>query len=233
MTESSRAVIRQLQKLEPGQRANRVLHELLLRPRFTNYWTFLEPLHEGTEIADVLVVWDDTAILFEAKTRGVRRPASEAWLHGKIQEAVSQLNDRAQMLNDGDVVLRNRWRGEMNFNPKRIKHLYGVIVLTGSFEPFEWRELASDAARRAKIPVQVFSLFDLGKLLRIFNTPIDLLLYYEVRAEYGRNHRLPVGQEVDTFQEVLGTWHDLWKSDSKRNSSCFLAALLYVGRLTG
>ena len=153
MAESRDDVVRQLREIEPGRRANRVLHDLLLRPRFTSYWTFLEPPHEGTELADVVVVWDDTAILFEAKTRAVRRPASEAWLRGKIQESISQLNDRAQMLQTGDVVLRNRWRGEMRFDPSRIKHLYGIIVLTASFEPFEWRELASGAARRARIPV--------------------------------------------------------------------------------
>ncbi len=200
-------------RLAPGEQANRLLHDVLLRPRFLGYWTYLEPRHKGVELADALLVWDNTALLFEVKARGVPKPASEAWLRKRLSKAVNQLNDRAAMLHRGGVVLRNAWRGETVFDPNCIQHLYGVVVLAAGFEPFEWRELASAAFRRTQIPVQVYSLFDLAELLRVFNTPHDLLLYYELRAEYGRNQRMLVGGELQTFQEVVSSWDRLWGGD--------------------
>lgn len=202
-----------LRSLPPGIRTNRALHDLLLRPRFLGYWTFLEPIYEGVELADVLMICGDTALLFEAKTRGLRRPASPAWLREKLREAVGQLNDRAGRLRAGGVTVRNSWRGEFVFDPEQIVHIYGVVVLVAEFEPFEWRDLVPDAAATTEIPVQVYSFFDLAELLRIFDTPNDLLVYYELRAQHGRSHRMLVGREIETFKDVLGTWDRLWQGN--------------------
>lgn len=198
--------VQELLKLSPGVRANRVLHDLLLRPRFLGYWTFLEPMHQGTEISDVVLVWDDTALLFEAKTRGVQRPADIGWLREKLGEAVDQLNARTELLNSGKVTLRNEWRGELRFDRSKIKHLYGVVVL------------ADEEYQRAKLPVQVFSLFDLDHLLRIFNTPSDLIVYYDMRARFGRERRMFVGREVETFTDLVGEWHLYWPDDAEQGS---------------
>jgi hypothetical protein len=88
----------------------------------------------------------------------------------------------------------------MAFDPQRIRHIYGVVVLVAIFEPFEWRDLARTAAERMQIPVQVYSLFDFAELLRIFDTPYDLLVYYEVRALHGVHHRMLVGHEEETYR---------------------------------
>ena len=202
--EPADSVLEEIRQLEPGHRTNRVLFDFLLRPRFLGYWTFFEPEHRGVELSDVVFVWGDTAILFEAKTRGVPRPADIGWLRDKIGQAVDQLNRRVQLLTTGTVVLRNEWRGELRLDPTMIQHYYGVIVLTAEFEPFEWRDLADEEFQRATIPVQVFSLFDLAELLRFVDTPWDFVVYFELRARYGREHQMLVGRELDTFQEVLG-----------------------------
>lgn len=200
----------ELLALEPGLRTNRVLHDLLLKPRLLGYWTFLEPMHGGTEISDVVVLWEDTAILFEAKTRGVARPADIGWLREKIGEAVDQLNDRVDLLKAGGVTLRNEWRGHVAFEPSAIKDYYGVIVLNAEFEPFEWREVADEEFQRARIPVQVFSLLDLAELLRLVDTAWDFIVHYELRAKYGRNQRMLVGREIDTFKALVGSMDELW-----------------------
>lgn len=210
--------VQELLKLPPGVRANRVLHDILLRPRFLGYWTFLEPMHQGTEISDVVLVWEDTAILFEAKTRGVPKPADIGWLREKLGEAVDQLNARSELLNSGTVTLRNEWRGELCFDPSKINCLYGIVVLTADFEPFEWRELSDEECQRAKLPIQVFSLFDLDYLLKIFNTPGDLIAYYDMRARFGRERRMLVGREVETFTQLVGEWHLYWPDDPEQGS---------------
>lgn len=204
------AEIADLLALEPGLRTNRVLHDLLLKPRLLGYWTFFEPNHQGTEISDAVVVFGDTVLLFEAKTRSVPRPANVGWLREKIGEAVDQLNARVALLKAGGVTLRNEWRGELRLDPAAIKDYYGMIVLNAPFEPFEWRELADEEFARAKLPVQVFSLFDLAELLRLVDTAWDFIVHYELRAAYGRDQRMLVGREVETFAEVVGAMDRLW-----------------------
>jgi hypothetical protein len=199
-----------LRSLPPGDRANRSLFEHLLRPRFLGYWTFSEPVHRHVELSDAVVIWKDTLILFEVKTRGVKRPADVGWLREKIGEAVDQLNKKVILFKSGGVALRNEWRGEVEVNPEKIKDYYGVIVLMAGFvEPFEWRELADEEYRRATIPIQVFTLFDLAELLRFVDTPIDFIVYFENRARYARTSRVFVGREQDTFAEVIGRLHEL------------------------
>lgn len=206
----SEAKVAELLALEPGLRTNRVLHDLLLKPRLLGYWTFLEPLHRGTEVSDVVVVFEDTALLFEAKTRSVPRPADAGWLREKIGEAVDQLNARVDQLKAGGVALRNEWRGELRLDPETIQDYYGVIVLNASFEAFEWRELADEEFARARIPIQVYSLLDLAELLRLVDTAWDFIVHYELRASYGRDQRMLVGREEETFVEVVGAMDRLW-----------------------
>lgn len=132
-----------LRALPPGLRSNRALFEHLLRPRFLGYWTFSEPMDRRIELGDAVVLWGDTLILFEVKTRSVKRPADVGWLREKIGAAVDQLNKRATLFKDGGVVLRNEWQGEVEVNPRKIDHYFGIIILmAGLEEPFEWREVS-------------------------------------------------------------------------------------------
>lgn len=167
-------------------------------------------MHRRVELSDSVVIWEDTLILFEVKTRGVKRPADAGWLREKIGEAVDQLNKKVILFKSGGVVLRNEWRGEVKVDPEKIKDYYGVIVLMAGFEePFEWHELADEEYRRATIPVQVFTFFDLAELLRLVDTPLDFVVYFENRARYARANRVLVGREQDTFEEVIGRLHEL------------------------
>jgi hypothetical protein len=167
-------------------------------------------MHRRVELSDAVVIWEDTVTLFEVKTRGVKKLADVGWLREKIGEAVDQLNKKILLFKSGGVVLRNEWRGEVTVNPEKIKDYYGVIVLMADFEdPFEWRELADEEFRRATIPIQVFTFFDLAELLRFVDTPIDFVVYFENRARYARTNRVLVGREQDTFEEVIGRLHEL------------------------
>jgi len=104
----------ELQELEPGLRTNRVLHDLLLKPRLLGYWTFLEPGTKNLEIADVLILFGDVALFVQAKTRAVSRPPSNVWVQEAIADAIEQVNDRVADLRAGKVkTIRNEWRGEV------------------------------------------------------------------------------------------------------------------------
>lgn len=147
--------------LAPGMRANRLLYDRLLAPRFLNAWTFLEPHHRRVELSDVLVVRDDVVVLFEVKSRTVPRAADVGWLREKISEAVGQINRRVSLLRQGEVVLQSDFGSQLLLRPASVQHYYGVVVLAASFEPFDWLEVAYEELSVASVPIQIFSLVDL------------------------------------------------------------------------
>ncbi len=70
----------------------------LLAPHLLGFRTFLKPKHAGHEIGDVLFVFGDVCIIFEAKTRDKVDPTDEKWTRAKIREAVGQiLNNQCRL----------------------------------------------------------------------------------------------------------------------------------------
>ncbi len=196
-------VLANLLKETPGKRTDPAIYYLLSQ-RFTAYWLYLRPTSEGIEITDVLMFWDDVCFLIEAKTREKQSNASELWIKNKIADGIKQINERAENLKDGVVTkLRNKWRGEIQFNPDKIKYYYGIIVIQHYSAPYDPRNVASEEFNKSKIPIQVFSLFDFSELLRFINTPVDFLVYYEMRNKYGRENFLMVHNEFETYKSIL------------------------------
>jgi len=205
-----------LLSLPPGKRTNAVL-QLLLDPVVFGYWLFGEPRHKGVEIADTLMLCDDAALLFEAKTRTKPARDDASWIRSKLSEAIGQVNERARMLKDGRVSeLRNRWRGVLTWDPSAVKWYYGVVVMNHQSKPYDPLELAAEAYKASKIPVQVFSLLDLAELLRVVNTAVDFLVYYSLRWAYIKRFKTFVHKEFDTYRGVLSYWDELAPHASSR-----------------
>lgn len=209
-----RALYRELMNLEPGLRTNRALFEILLKPRLLGYWTFLEPGTKNLEVADVLVLFGDVAILVQAKTRAVAREPSPVWVQEAIADAIKQVNDRVADLRSGRIkTVSNEWRGELPWDPARIKHYYGLVVLAPTMPPLNPLELVPDEFAQSQVPVQVITLFDLAEVLRLFDTAYDLIVYYEVRLEYMRRNPLLLANEQEALFSIIGIWDQLWKGD--------------------
>lgn len=201
--------LEKLLKLKPGERGNHVLYHLL-SPHLFGYWTFLQPKHEGVELADVLFVWDDVCVLFEVKTREKAKEKDEKWVRSKIGEAISTLNARADMLKSGAVKeIRNGWRGTLQWRDLQVKHYWGIIVLNHDSDPYDPRDVAKESLGTSCIPIQVFSLYDLLELIRVVNTPCDFIVYCELRRELGRKFALPVHNENSVFHTVIDQWSEL------------------------
>ncbi len=202
--------LEKLLKLNPGERANHVLY-YLLEPHLFGYWTFLQPKHKGTELADVLFVWGDVCILFEVKTREKARENDEDWVRDRIAEALSSLNARADMLKRGEVEeIRNTWRGTVQWSDLHVKYYWGTIVLNHESAPYDPIEVAKECLGKSSIPIQVLSLYDLSQLVRVVNTPGDLIVYYEARRELAkRGFELRVHDEKAVFNTIVEEWADI------------------------
>ena len=198
----------ELGRLPAPERTERMLH-LLLEPWFLGYWTFPNPKEKGIEFADVLTWWGDVAFLFEAKTR-LTGASDLKWPQRKLVEAINQINARAEQLRAGTLAtLTNRWRGQVAWEPSRVAHYYGIVILNHISDPYDPWGLAKDALLASEVPIQVFSLQDAAQLFRVVDTIPDFLCYYELRADYSRTAPTYVHKEYQTYEGILDAVPDL------------------------
>jgi hypothetical protein len=76
--------------------------------------------------------------------------------------------------------------------------------------------LAPDAFRKARIPIQVFSLADLAELLRYISTTSDFIVYYELRSEFAKRWKLNVHEEGYTYNGILSQMAELLPATMNR-----------------
>jgi hypothetical protein len=203
--------IARLRSLPRGKAANEIMAQLL-SSRFLGYWTFAEPTEKGIELADALVVWGDTAILFEIKTRDSASGRDSRWVKKRLSEAITQINARAAMLRQGQVkAIRNKWRGVLPWTPETITTYLGVVVLHHNSDPYDPAEVAGDRLSRSTLPIHVLSLWDVAELLRFVNTVTDLIVYLELRdvLRSRRASPLRVHQEEEVYREMVERWVEL------------------------
>ncbi|HUV06813.1 MAG TPA: hypothetical protein VMX75_03720, partial [Spirochaetia bacterium] len=112
----NKEIIDRLLELPPSQRTDDALY-YLLAPHLLGFWTFLKPKHAGHEIGDVLFVFGDVCIIFEAKTRDKVGPTTEKWTRAKIRDAVGQILVNHSKLSCGEIpTIRNPWLGEVEWD---------------------------------------------------------------------------------------------------------------------
>jgi hypothetical protein len=208
------SVISRLLKLPAGQRTDDVLY-YLLAPHLLGFWTFLKPKHKGQELGDVVYIFGDVCLIFEAKTREKAEPANEKWIREKLKEGVTQISRNHKKLMSGAVpTLRNPWRGEVSWASLGVKYFQGIIVLMHDSEPYDPRELEPSLLSSAPIPIHVISLHDLNELVRFINTPWDFIVYWEFRNIFGREYALSVHREQSIYWGILREWVKLAKAQN-------------------
>lgn len=200
-----------LLKLPAGQRTDDVLY-YLLAPHLLGFWTFLKPKHKGQELGDVVYIFEDVCLIFEAKTREKAEPANDKWIRERLKESVNQISKNHNTLISGAVsTLRNPWRGEVSWASLGVRHFQGIIVLMHDSEPYDPRELEQLLFSAAPIPIHVISLQDLNELVRFINTPWDFIVYWEFRIFFGREYELTVHREQSIYWGILREWVKLAK----------------------
>ena len=200
-----------LLKKSVGDRTDDVLY-YMLAPHLLGFWTFLKPKHKGEELGDVLYIFGDVCLIFEAKTREKAEPVNKKWISEKLKDGVAQISRNHQKLKSGAVsTLRNPWRGEVSWTSLGVKFFQGVIVLMHDSEPYDPRELEPSLFNSAPIPIHVISLHNMNELVRFINTPWDFIVYWEFREIFGKEYELPVHREQFIYWGILRDWVELAK----------------------
>ena len=112
-----------------GKNAEKFLHELALKSLLTD-WCYLNPkLPDGKELCDLLVVFDEIAIIWQVKDLKLNEDGK--YKESDVQKNLKQLSGARRQLFDlkTPIKLKNPRRREELFNPAEIKQTYSISVL--------------------------------------------------------------------------------------------------------
>lgn len=116
---------------EKGAVAEAVIHELANNTFFTD-WCYPNPKKpNGKELCDLLVVFDDTAIIWQIKD--IKANEDGGYDAGEVQKNLRQLGGARRSLFDLKlpIQLSNPRRGAEPFEASLIKHVHLISVLMG------------------------------------------------------------------------------------------------------
>ena len=156
---------------------------------FSPDFVFRSPRREGgKEVTDVLVLFDDVALIIQAKAQALelRSEASHGntdWAAKNLKKAGQQVNGAIRALRAGRMpFVENSRRGRVPFRVHDYPHLYGLIVLEHESDPYDPMKLVP-SLREIQAPVTVLSFRDFWNLNEFLDTPNDLINYLEHRPE--------------------------------------------------
>ncbi len=130
---------------EKGAAAERVIHNLATRTFLTD-WCYPNPKRpDGKELCDLLVVFDDTAIIWQIKD--LKTNSQGTYKKAEVEKNLRQLSGARRRMFDikTPIWLENPRRGTEKFEPNHIKSVHLISVLMGDGdETFPFVEVAKD-----------------------------------------------------------------------------------------
>lgn len=184
-----------------GSNAEQLVHDLALKTFLTD-WCYLNPiLPSGKELCDLLVVFDDIAIIWQIKDL-------KLGINGKYKESDTQKNIRQlggacrQLFKlNTPIELNNPRRGKEPFDIKVIKEIHLISVLLG-----EGEDRFSFIEHIENYTVHVFNRVFTQIILNELDTISDFTNYLRAKeALIDKNQRLVIfGGEEELLAFYLG-----------------------------
>lgn len=130
---------------EKGAAAEKVIHNLATKTFLTD-WCYPNPKKpDGKELCDLLVVFDETAIIWQIKD--LKTDQDGRYKKAEVEKNLRQLGGARRSLFDLKVPieLHNPRRGKETFDPSQIKSVHLISVLMGDgMDPFPLVETLKD-----------------------------------------------------------------------------------------
>ena len=117
-----------------GKTAEGIVHNLAERTFLTD-WCFLNPkLPNGRELCDLLVVFDDVAIIWQIKD--LKLNSNGKYKESELRKNIRQLSGARRQLFElkAPIELENPRRRKEKFAPDVIRNVYLISVLLGEGE---------------------------------------------------------------------------------------------------
>ncbi len=184
-----------------GKNAESFVQDLALKTFFRD-WCYLNPrLPDGKELCDLLVIFDDIAIIWQIKDLKLNK-------HGKYKKTEVEKNlrqlagARRQLFNlQKAIELENPRRDKEQFDPIIIREIHLISVLLGAGEDF-FSPTESIKNHIAHVFTKNFTQIILNEL----NTISDFISYIRAKEElFSKDvHILIIGGEEELLAEYLG-----------------------------
>jgi hypothetical protein len=198
---------------EKGQRAEAIIHTLATKTFLTD-WCYPNPKKpDGKELCDLLVVFDDTAIIWQIKdlkVDGVGR-----YKKAEVEKNLRQLGGARRHMFDlrTPIRLENPRRGKELFNPDQVKTVHLISVLMGeSDEPFPFFQIVKDKL------IHVFTREFADLALSELDTVSDFCTYLREKEAIDKNKMvLVMGGEENLLAKYLENLHSFSWMDKYDN----------------
>jgi hypothetical protein len=198
---------------EKGQRAEAVIHSLATKTFLTD-WCYPNPKKpDGKELCDLLVVFDDTALIWQIKDLKVDEAGR--YKKAEVEKNLRQLGGARRAMFDLRVPIRleNPRRGKELFNPDQIKTVHLISVLMGeSEEPFPFFQFVKDKL------IHVFTREFADLALSELDKVSDFCDYLRKKEAIDQNKRVVVaGGEENLLAKYLENLHGFSWMDNYEN----------------
>ncbi len=167
-----------------GKRAEEIVQDLALKTFFTD-WCYLNPiLPNSRELCDLLVVFDEVAIIWQVKDLKLDRQGK--YKRSEVEKNLRQLSGARRQLFElkTPIELENPRRGKELFNPREVKEIYLISVLLGEGEKF-----FSSLEDIKNYTVHVFTRDFIQIILNELDTISDFTDYLQKKEELFKKDR--------------------------------------------
>ncbi|MDO8531510.1 MAG: hypothetical protein Q7T26_04975 [Dehalococcoidia bacterium] len=161
-----------------GKTAERIVHELAAKT-FLIDWCFLNPkLPDGKELCDLLVIFDDIAIIWQVKD--LKLDKNGTYKKSEVEKNLRQLSGARRQLFDlkTPIELENSRRRKEHFDPNVVKKVYLIAVLLG-----EGEESFSFAEEIKRHTAHIFTKDFTQTILNELDTISDFAEYLKAKEE--------------------------------------------------
>jgi hypothetical protein len=195
---------------EKGTSAEKIIHELATRTFLTD-WCYPNPKKpDGNELCDLLVVFDDTAIIWQVKN--LKTDNAGRYKKAEVEKNLRQLTGARRSLFDLKVPLwlENPRRGRERFKPDEITSIHMISVLMGgSDEPFPFVQTVKDRM------IHVFTREFADIALLELDTVSDFCAYLRKKEAIDKEKAILVmGGEENLLAKYLEMGHTFsWMDD--------------------
>jgi len=183
-----------------GKNAEKIVHNLALKTFLTD-WCFLNPkLPNGKELCDLLVIFDDVAIIWQIKDLKVNSQGE--YKKAEVKKNLRQLSGARRQLFDlkTNIYLKNPRREKERFDFTKIKEVYLISVLLGKGEEMS-SFVEEDKNRINHIFTKDFTQIILNEL----DTISDFVEYLHIKEKFLKKNKqlIVIGGEQELLAYYL------------------------------
>ncbi len=208
--------------ITPTEQLLAVLGELA----FLNLWSFPNLCYaDGKEICDLLIIYEDTVIMFSDKSSSLQANENEAlawtrWHRYCIKEGFSSLHRAEKYLKNPtnkiylDAKCEKLFPGKVNPNSKFIKIVTTAgykypLHLDSSMSYQDDSKIGSVGLKNRDGYVHIIDHFSLNKVLKLFGTIEDFKKYISIKENLYRKDKYSAFSEFDFAAYI---YHSYWLS---------------------